>query len=79
MIFWLTLIAEVSAVFTLTNIGRSRYETARELAVAEDDGEFATHDADGVTMEIAFCAKGLAQRTGAMEALYAVAHATDVR
>jgi hypothetical protein len=31
-----------------------------------------------VTMEIAFCAKGLAQRTGAMEALYALAHATDV-
>lgn len=33
---------------------------------AEDGDHFETHDADGVTMEIAFCAQGLAQRTGAM-------------
>ena len=55
------------------------YDVARAEAVAADDGNFATHDADGVTMEMAFCAQGLAQRTGAMEALYALAHATDVK
>ena len=54
------------------------YDVARAEAVAADDRHFATHDADGVTIEIAFCAKGLAERTGAMEALYALAHATDV-
>ena len=47
-------------------------------ATERDDEQFSTHDADGVSMELSFSAKGLAPRTGALEALYTMAHATDV-
>ena len=50
------------------------YEAAK---YAGDSGEQDEAEA-GVTLELAFCAKGLAERTGAMEALYQLGHATDV-
>ena len=54
------------------------YAAARDSATERDDEQFSTHDADGVSMELSFSAKGLAPRTGALEALYTMAHATDV-